>query len=117
LFAPDLELRLLAPVWAWLRWAEVVIGLALLLGVYVRFFAALLLMLAFLGTWLFGMTMLSYVGALIGTCIYLLMQGPGRYFLPLPTAPLLVGLQSWLASQPRQRAQAIMRVLTGATVV
>jgi hypothetical protein len=27
LFAPDLELRLLAPAWAWLRWAEVVIGL------------------------------------------------------------------------------------------
>ena len=117
LFAPDLELRLLAPAWAWLRWAEVVIALALLLGVYVRFFAMSLLLLALLGTWLFGMPMLSYVGALIGTCIYLLMQGPGRYFLPLPAASLLNGPQSWLASQPRQRAQAIMRVLTGATVL
>jgi NADH dehydrogenase FAD-containing subunit/uncharacterized membrane protein YphA (DoxX/SURF4 family) len=117
LFAPDLELRLLAPAWAWLRWAEVVIGLALVLGVYVRFFAMLLLLLAFLGSWLFGMPMLSYAGALIGACIYLLMQGPGRYFLPLPTPPLLTRPQSWLASQPRQRAQAIMRVLTGMTIL
>jgi hypothetical protein len=31
-----------------------------------------------------------------------------------PPPPMLLGLQSWLASQPRQRAQAIMRVLTGA---
>jgi NADH dehydrogenase FAD-containing subunit/uncharacterized membrane protein YphA (DoxX/SURF4 family) len=117
LFAPDMELRLLAPAWAWLRWAEVVIAFALLVGVYVRFFAALLLMLALLGSWLFGMTMLSYAGALMGTCIYLLMQGPGRYFLPLPVAPLFAGPQSWLASQPRQRAQAIMRVLTGMTIL
>jgi len=117
LFAPDLELRLLAPAWAWLRWAEVVIALALLLGAYVRFFAMLLLLLALLGTWLFGMPMFSYAGALIGTCIYLLMQGPGRYFLPLPAALVFTGPQSWLTSQPRQRAQAIMRVLTGATVL
>jgi NADH dehydrogenase FAD-containing subunit/site-specific recombinase XerD/uncharacterized membrane protein YphA (DoxX/SURF4 family) len=117
LFAPDLELRLLAPAWAWLTWAEIVIALALLLGVYVRFFALLLLLLAFLSTWLFGMPMLSYAGALIGTCIYLVMQGPSRYFLPLPTPRLLTHLQSCLDSQPRQRAQAILRVLTGATVL
>ena len=117
LFAPDMELRLLAPAWAWLRSAEVVIAFALLVGVYVRFFAMLLLLLAFLGSWLFGMPMFSYAGALIGTCIYLLMQGPGRYFLPLPAAPLFASPQSWLASQPRQRAQAIMRVLTGMTIL
>jgi NADH dehydrogenase FAD-containing subunit/uncharacterized membrane protein YphA (DoxX/SURF4 family) len=117
LFAPDLQLRLVAAAWAWLRWAEVVIGFALLLGVYVRFFAALLIILGLVGTWLFGVAMLGYVGALIGACIYLVMQGSGRYFLPLPTPPLLTGAQSWLATQPRQRAQAILRILTGATVL
>ena len=33
LFAPDLLLMLLSPGWAWLRWAEIVISLALLLGI------------------------------------------------------------------------------------
>ncbi len=117
LFAPDLELRHLGPEWAWLRWAEVVIAMTILFGIYVRFFAALLIILALLGAWLFGAAILPYAGALIGVCIYLVMQGPGRHFLPLPTPPMLLGLQSWLATQPRQRAQAIMRVLTGATIL
>jgi NADH dehydrogenase FAD-containing subunit/uncharacterized membrane protein YphA (DoxX/SURF4 family) len=117
LFAPDLELQHLGPAWAWLRWAEVVIALTILFGIYVRFFAALLIILALLGAWLFGAAILPYAGALIGVCIYLVMQGPGRYYLPLPTPPTLLGLQSRLASQPRQRAQAIMRVLTGATIL
>ena len=119
LFAPDLLLQQLAPGWAWLRWAQIVIAVALLLGIYVRFFAALLIGLAVLGIGLFGTAMLSYVGALIGACIYLVLQGPGRYFLPLPVpaAPLLGPLQAWLAAQPRPRAQAILRVLTGATVL
>ena len=119
LFAPDLLLMLLSPGWAWLRWAEIVISLALLLGIYVRFFAAVLIGLGILGLGLFGTPILSYVGALIGACIYLVLQGAGRHFLPLPlpAARLLGPLQAWLASQPRQRAQTILRVLTGATVL
>ncbi len=117
LFAPDLLLRDLGPGWAWLRWAEVVIGLAILFGVYVRFFAAALIGFALLGAWLYGSAMLAYAGALIGVCIYLLMQGPGRHYPPLPTPTMFLGAQSWLASQPRQRAQAIMRVLTGANLL
>ncbi len=117
LFAPDLELREVGPAWLWLRWAELAIGLAMLLGVYVRFLAAVTIVLGLLGGWLFGSAILSYAGALIGVCIYLLMQGPGRRFIPLPTLSIFVPLQSWLASQPRQRAQAIMRLLTGATIL
>ena len=44
------------------------------------------------------------------------MQGPEHY-PPLPTPTMFLGVQSWLASQPRQRAQAIMRVLTGANLL
>jgi NADH dehydrogenase FAD-containing subunit/uncharacterized membrane protein YphA (DoxX/SURF4 family) len=117
LFAPDLELRLLGPAWHWLAWAEVVLGLTILFGIYVRFFAALLIIMALLGGWLFGEAILAYAGALIGASIYLVMQGAGRHFLPLPTPPFLLGLQSWLEEQPRQRAQAIMRVLTGTTML
>lgn len=117
LFAPDLLLQHLSSGWAWLRWAQIVIAVALLLGVYVRLFAALLVGLAILGIGLFGTAMLSYVGALIGACIYLVLQGPGQYFLPLPAPSLLRPVQSWLAAQPRARAQAIMRVLAGATVL
>ena len=117
LFAPDLELRLLGSQWHWLAWAEVVLGLTILFGIYVRFFAALLIMMALLGGWLFGEAILAYAGALIGASIYLLMQGAGRHFLPLPAPPFMLGLQSWLEAQPRQRAQAIMRVLTGATIL
>lgn len=119
LFAPDLLLQQLSPGWAWLSWAQIVIAAALLLGIYVRFFAALLIGLAILGIGLFGIAMLSYVGVLIGACAYLVLQGPGQYFLPLPLpAPRLLGpLQAWLAAQPRERAQAILRVLTGVTVL
>jgi uncharacterized membrane protein YphA (DoxX/SURF4 family) len=118
LFFPELQLRLLDPTWGWLRWAETIIGLALLLGIYVRVFALLLIPLALLGAWLFGLAaLLPYIGAVIGTAVYLVMQGPGIYFLPLPTASWLARPRAWLASLPRQRAQAIMRVLTGASIL
>src|SRR3954447_8923208 len=76
LFAPDLLLRQLSPGWAWLRWAEIVISLALLFGIYVRFFAAVLIGLGILGLGLFGAPMLSYVGVAFGACIY--PPPPGR---------------------------------------
>jgi NADH dehydrogenase FAD-containing subunit/uncharacterized membrane protein YphA (DoxX/SURF4 family) len=117
MFAPDLLLHDLSPVWTWLQIAQIVTAFALLLGLYVRLFAAVLIVLAVLGIALFGAAMLSYVGAVIGASVYLMLQGPGRYFVPLPAAPLLSPVQAWLASQPRQRAQAILRVLTGATVL
>lgn len=119
LFAPDMLLHELSPGWAWLRWAQIVIGLALLFGIYVRFFAAVLVGLAILGLGLFGTSMLAYVGVVLGAGIYLVLQGPGRYFvpLPLPAASWLGPVQAWLAAQPRQRAQAILRVLTGVTVL
>lgn len=115
--APDLDLHQLGPSWAWLRWAEIVLGLTLLFGIYVRFFAALLIGLSLLGGYLYGEAILAYAGAIIGASIYLLLQGPGRHYLPLPTPAFARGLQSWLADQPRQRAQAIMRILTGTTLL
>lgn len=115
--APDLELSLLGPEWQWLGWAEIFLGLTILFGIYVRLFAALLIGLTLLGGILFGSAIMAYAGAMIGACIYLVLQGPGRHYLPLPILPSLRGIQSWLAGQPRQRAQAIMRILTGTTLL
>jgi NADH dehydrogenase FAD-containing subunit/uncharacterized membrane protein YphA (DoxX/SURF4 family) len=116
-FAPDLDLNQLGASWAWLRWAEVVLGLTILFGIYVRLFAALLIVLCFLGSYLYGEAILAYVGAMIGASLYLVLQGAGRHYLPLPTPALFQGIQVWLAEQPRQRAQAMMRILTGTTLL
>lgn len=117
LFAPDLELSALNAQWAWLRWLEVLLGLAVLFGVYVRLCAVLLIFLGLLAGALFGADFLAYGGALLGASIYLLLQGPGRHYPPLPTPAFLQGIQAWLAAQPRPRAQAVMRVLTGSTLL
>ena len=116
LFAPDLELGATVPGMLGLRWFEFVLGIGFLLGIYVRVCAVGLLLLALIGTLLFQSSIYSYAGALIGVGIYLLCQGPGSYFLPLPTHPKFLEIQAELASVPRQRAQAIMRVLTGINI-
>ncbi len=116
-FAPDLDLIQLGPDWAWLRWAEVVLGFTILFGIYVRLFASLLILLILLGVYLYGEAIFAYAGAIIGAGIYLVLQGPGRHYLPLPTPTPFQGMQTWLAEQPRQRAQAIMRILTGTTLL
>lgn len=115
--APDLELNLLGPEWAWLRGAEIILGLTILFGLYVRFFSFLLILFSFLGCYLYGEAILAYLGAIIGASIFLLLQGPGRHYLPLPTPANFLGIQSFLANQPRQRAQAVMRILTGTTIL
>lgn len=117
LFAPDLELSLLGPGWGWLRWFEVLLGLAIFFGVYVRGCAVLLMLLGLLGGWLFGLGFLAYGGAILGASLYLLMQGPGRHYPPLPIPAPFVALVAWLEAQPRPRAQFIMRVLTGLTML
>lgn len=116
LFAPDLELRPFGTAWMSLRWLEALLGLGFLFGVYVRCCAALLLLLVLIGMALFGADILAYAGALVGIGIYLLLQGPGSRFIPMPTDPSLAQWQAWLAAQPRQRAQAVMRVLTGLNI-
>lgn len=116
LFAPDLELGATVPNMLWLRWFEFGLGIGFLLGIYVRVCAVALLVLTFFGTVLFQSSIYAYAGALVGVAIYLLYQGAGSYFLPFPTHPKYLAMQSELASVPRQRAQAIMRVLTGINI-
>lgn len=116
LFAPDLELSTLPAGMMVLRWVEFILGVGFLLGLYVRACAAGLLLLALIATLLFQSAIYSYAGALVGVGIYLLCQGPGSYYLPLPSHPRFREMQAELAAVPRQRAQAIMRVLTGINI-
>jgi NADH dehydrogenase FAD-containing subunit/class 3 adenylate cyclase/uncharacterized membrane protein YphA (DoxX/SURF4 family) len=117
LFAPDLELKLLGYGWGWLSAVELLLGLSILFGVYVRAAALILMALGLLGGWLFGVRFLAYGGAVAGASIYLVMQGAGRHYLPLPTPEIFSKVQAWLAEQPRTRAQFIMRVMTGFTML
>ncbi len=115
--APDLELKQLGLQWYWLRWAEIFLGITILFGLYVRVFSALAIALSLLGGYLYGEAILAYAGAFIGGNLYLMLQGAGRHYVPLPTLPVFKRLQAWLANQPRLRAQAIMRIMTGTTLL
>ena len=111
--APDLELRLLDPGWMWIREAQILLGIMFLFGIYVRFAAALLIALSVLGLVLFGRDMVTYFTAVAGICVYLLLQGPGSRFVPLPVVPTFQPLITKLESVPRQRAQFLLRILAG----
>ena len=116
LFAPDLDLNQCFPPMLWLRWVEFFLGLGFLLGIYVRILSVVLLLLTLLATVVYQAAIYAYAGALIGVAIYLLYQGPGGFYIPLPVHPDLADIQSQLAECPRPRAQAIMRILTGINI-
>ncbi len=112
---PDLELRLLGENWDWLALAQALIAVALLLGMWVRAAAAATLGVTALGLGLFGVAMLAYAGALAAAALYLLLVGAGRPSLPAPVLPGTGKVVAWLADQPPERAQFLLRVLTGAS--
>lgn len=113
LIAPDLELNLLGPDWMWLKEAQILLGILFLFGIYVRFAALLLMAVSVLGLLLFGRDMITYFTAVLGVGVYLLLQGPGSRYVPLPTPQILHKLVAWLAAVPRQRAQFLLRILAG----
>ena len=113
LLAPDLELQLLDPGWMWIREVQILLAIMFLFGLYVRFASVLLSVLVVLGLVLFGCEMFTYLTAVSGICIYLLLQGPGSRYVPLPVVSVLRPVVVKLASVPRQRAQFLLRILAG----
>jgi len=111
--APDLELRLLGPGWGWIAWVEIVLALCFLLGIYVRAAAVVLLGLAILGLFSFGPRIFDYLGLVGGAGVYLLLQGAGSYYVPMPSVPGTAKIYAWLESQPRLRAQFLLQLLAG----
>lgn len=117
LVAPDLELRLLSGNWGWLAHVQLAVATFLLLGIYVRFVSAVMLGVAVLGIYLFGYEMWAYAGIAAGACIFLLLQGGGWYCLPLRAPAFIVPLRNWLESQPKERAQFLLRMLVGGNLL
>ena len=113
LFAADLELQHLEGDWNWLVWFQVVLAIGFAFGIYVRATAVVFLGTLLFGFYLFPLDMWSYVGVLGGTGIYLLMRGGGGYQVPLPTLGGAKPVIQWLEDQPAERAQLILRLLTG----
>ncbi|MGB0034063.1 MAG: hypothetical protein WBP79_01150, partial [Candidatus Acidiferrales bacterium] len=113
LAAPDLELRLAGHGWGWIAWAEIILAVCFLFGIYVRPAAAILLGVDVLGLRLFGLGMLDYFGLIGGAAFYLLLQGAGSYHVPMPAIPGTRGITAWFASQPRARAQWFLQILAG----
>ncbi|WP_126455082.1 hypothetical protein [Sulfuriflexus mobilis] len=113
LIAPDLEIRLLDGDWLWLGWIQAFAAVTLVLGLYVRLTAVIILLVSIVGIVVFGYQMWAYAGIVAASAVYLFMEGAGTFYIRswIPKkAEILVG---WLERQPRGRAQFITRVLTG----
>ena len=109
LFVSDLELRLLPGDWSWLILLQVGLGITFFLGVWTRAASVFLVLLIFVGFWLFRIDMLAYAGVLAGTAYYLFVRGGGRF--TLLSDPEV--LSRWTATVPAGRPQAVLRILTG----
>jgi len=113
LLAPDLELSFLSEHWQWLQGLEIILGVMFLFGIVVRLGAVLLIFTTMLALFLYGQPMFAYFGTYLGVGIYLLLQGPGRYFVPLPTISFTHQWVNKLIQVPRHRVQFILRTLVG----
>ncbi|MGO1118159.1 cyclic nucleotide-binding domain-containing protein [Rhodovibrionaceae bacterium A322] len=111
--APDLFIDQLPARWQWFQEAQIAIAVFLLLGWYVRLQAAACLALCTLALFVIGEPMLAYYPSMAGVCLYLIFQGPGTFFLPLPLPAFLRTTVDQLSQLPRPQVQVILRVFTG----
>jgi NADH dehydrogenase FAD-containing subunit len=116
LAAPDLELRMAGHGYGWVAWVEVALALCFLFGIYVRGAAFVTLLLGLYGFHMYGYWMFDYIGLLGGASIYLLIQGAGSYYVPMPSIPGTGKIVAFLEDQPRQRAQLFLNLLAGANL-
>ena len=103
--------------WWWLQEVQLLLAVGLAFGVYVRLMAVGLLAICIPAFYLFGMAFLPYAGAVMGCALYLLLQGSGAYAVRWPAMATFRSAQRFLRSQPRSRAQFLMRVFTGISIL
>lgn len=114
LLAPDILISHLPAGWQWLRWMQMLIGIALLAGVYVRVAAVACLALVCFSVFLVGMAALSYAPVYTAVAFYLFVVGGGSYCLSLPAPREFEKIRQRLTrNESVSRAQFILRVLTG----
>ena len=114
LLAPDILISELPIGWQWLRWMQMVIGIALVAGVYVRVAATACLLLVCFSLFLVGMAALSYAPVYTAVALYLIIVGAGSHYVPLPVPGTIDKYcQHLVKNESVSRAQFILRVLTG----
>ncbi|MBI4498246.1 MAG: DoxX family membrane protein [Chloroflexi bacterium] len=112
LFVPELSLRQAgAPA---LVGAEVGVAALLILGLFPRIAALLLLALEAVGLWLFGWDIVPYAGIVAGPACYLLARGNGAPALPAQRSR---GWSAALSARLWEQAPAILRVLVGLNLI
>jgi len=112
LFTPDLILNSSESL---LKWLQVIIAIAFLLGIYVRFFALILLTLSIVAFILFGIKFVPYSGFYLGISIYLMLEGAQIFYLHVPTF-FKINLVQW-SDKHTQWAQLILQILTGLSFI
>jgi len=114
LLAPDILISELPASWHWLRWFEVLIGLTLLVGIYVRAAALACLLLVGLALYLSGIAAVSYAPVYTGVALYLLYSGGSSHYIALPAPSRIKTLTNKLIENASlSRAQFFLRVLAG----
>ena len=117
LMTPDMQLTLAGEGWAWLAYAELIVALCLLAGLFTRAAALMVILLVGAGLWIFGTPFLSYGPHFVAPALILLIYGGGALSLDGV-------MQSALGTSPRQlrpaqaeRAWRMIMVLLGGTFV
>ena len=117
LLTADLDLHHLPGDGLWVRELQILLGIMFLFGIYTRLAAVLTIFLGAAGLIIFHIEILPYIGALWGCAAYLLLQGGGVRHIPLPVVSGFQSLVNFLEKQPRARAQFLLRVLTGMSIL
>ncbi|MGI9420559.1 MAG: hypothetical protein ACR2RA_22275 [Geminicoccaceae bacterium] len=81
LMVPDMQITLAGGGWAWLAYAELIIALCLLAGVFIRLAAIGVILLVLMGFWAFGTPFLAYGPHFIAPALILLVYGSGIFAL------------------------------------
>ncbi len=77
LFAPDLLINSLPFFWRFLHWVEIGLGFCLIMGIFTRLVALMVLILVFITLGLYGIAMVQYLGFYVGICFFLIINGGG----------------------------------------
>ena len=114
LLAPDILIGDLPFGWHWLLWSEIIIGLAMFAGIYVRVAAVACIFLVFVTSFLVGKAALFYAPIYMAVALYLFVVGAGSHYIALPTLKIFEKFEpQLLLDESFSRAQFLLRVLTG----
>ena len=117
LFVPDLQLSLLPEHWRFLASIQVILGVLMVTGVFVRVAALGVLILCLLGLALFGKHMIPYFGHFFAPAFFLLWAGPGPISIATAQPRFLASLNARFFTLSENTVKRFLFLLTGGTFV